>query len=33
MAAARFVVVSDLDVNAFSEKQENAITKKKMLLI
>ena len=31
MAAARFVVVSDDDVNAFSEQQENENTKKKML--
>ena len=31
MAAARFVVVSDDDVNAFSEQQENENTKKKTL--
>ena len=31
MAAARFVVVSDNDVNVFSEQQENENTKKKML--
>ena len=31
MAAARFVVVSDDDVNAFSEQQENDNTKKKTL--
>ena len=31
MAAARFVVVSDDDVNAFSKQQENEITKKKTL--
>ena len=31
MAAARFVEVSDDDVNAFSEQQENENTKKKTL--
>ena len=31
MAAARFVVVRDDDVNAFSEQQENDNTKKKTL--
>ena len=31
MAAARFVVVSDDDVNAFSEQQENENTNKKTL--
>ena len=31
MAAARFVVVSDDDVNAFSKQQENENTKKKTL--
>ena len=31
MAAARFVVVSDDDVNAFSKQQKNENTKKKTL--
>ena len=31
MAAARFVVVSDDDINVFSEQQENENTKKKTL--